>query len=291
MVEYLIAILSFTGIYAMVALGLNIQWGMTGLINLGQVAFMLVGAYTTALLTVSGVPFVLCVLAAATIAGALGVVVALCTPRLRLDYLAIVTLGFSEVVRLIVLNEHWIANGPDGIGGIDRPLRTLVTGGYPLLFLLLIGIGVAVILWLGMRIHRFPLGRVFRAVREDEVVVDAIGKRSIRYKTEAFGIGAACAGVGGAFFAVYLTFISPAMFTAHVSVYVLAAVLVARRGSSLGTLLGIAVVAFLLEGTRLLKDYIVWFDGVELAALRLIALGAGLIAVVLWRYRGVGETA
>ena len=285
MLEYLTAILTFTGIYAMVALGLNIQWGMTGLINLGQVAFMLVGAYTTALLTQAGAPFALCLLAAALAAGALGVVVALCTPRLRLDYLAIVTLGFSEVVRLIVLNEQWIANGPDGIGGIGQPLRGLTGQGYPLLFLLLTTIGVAVILWLGIRIHRFPLGRLFRAVREDELVVDAIGKRAIVYKTEAFGLGAACAGVGGAFFAAYLTFISPAMFTAHVSVYVLAAVLVARRGSSVGTLLGITVVAFLLEGTRLLKDYITLFDGVELAALRLIALGAGLIAVVLLRYR------
>lgn len=285
MFDYLTAILIFTAVYAMVALGLNIQWGMTGLINLGQVAFMLVGAYTTALLTVAGYPFLLAVIASALAAAALGVLVALCTPRLRLDYLAIVTLGFSEVVRLIVLNEKWLANGADGISGIPQPLGGIVDEGYPLVFLLLAALGVAAILLLSARITRFPFGRLLRAVREDESVVEAVGKHAILYKTQAFGIGAACAGIGGSFFATYLTFISPPMFTAHVSVYVLAAVLIARRGSTLGTLAGVTVVAFLLEGTRLLKDYITVFDGVELAALRLIALGAGLIAVVLIRHR------
>src|SRR5260370_32186666 len=121
MLSYLVAIITFTGIYAMVALGLNIQWGMTGLINLGQVAFFAVGAYTAGLALLAGVPFPAAVGAAGCFAGALGIAVALLTPRLREDYLSIVTLGVSEIVRLILLNENWIANGPNGIGGIPPP--------------------------------------------------------------------------------------------------------------------------------------------------------------------------
>jgi len=285
--DYAVAILVFTVIYGMIALGLNVQWGMTGLINLGQVAFMAVGAYTCSLLTLAGLPFASGLVTAAAAAAVMGVAVALITPRLREDYLAIVTLGFSELVRLVFLNEKWIANGPDGIGGIPRPGRELIGGeNYELAFLGMAAAVTGLLLWLSLRIAHLPLGRVLRAIREDERVVEAVGKPSLAFKVRAFAIGAAFAGVGGAFFASYLTFISPAMFTAHVSVYVLAAVLLAARGSSYGTLAGIAVVAFLLEGTRLLKDYVPWVEGVELASLRLMALGAALMAVVVVRFRG-----
>lgn len=287
MFDYAVAILVFTVIYGMIALGLNVQWGMTGLINLGQVAFMAVGAYTCSLLTLAGLPFASGLVTAAAAAAVMGVAVALITPRLREDYLAIVTLGFSELVRLVFLNEKWIANGPDGIGGIPRPGRELIGGeNYELAFLGMAAAVTGLLLWLSLRIAHLPLGRVLRAIREDERVVEAVGKPSLAFKVRAFAIGAAFAGVGGAFFASYLTFISPAMFTAHVSVYVLAAVLLAARGSSYGTLAGIAVVAFLLEGTRLLKDYVPWVEGVELASLRLMALGAALMAVVVVRFRG-----
>lgn len=287
MFDYAVAILVFTAIYGMIALGLNIQWGMTGLINLGQVAFMAVGAYSCSLMTLAGFPFIAGIVTAVVAAASMGILVALITPRLREDYLAIVTLGFSELVRLVFLNEKWIANGPDGIGGIPRPGRDLVgAGNYELAFLGITAAVTALVLWLSLRIAGLPLGRVLRAIREDERVVESVGKSSLAFKVRAFAIGAAFAGVGGAFFASYLTFISPAMFTAHVSVYVLAAVLLASRGSSYGTLAGITVVAFLLEGTRLLKDYVPWVEGVELASLRLMALGAALMAVVVVRFRG-----
>jgi len=285
MFSYLVAIITFTGIYAMVALGLNIQWGMTGLINLGQVAFFAVGAYTAGLALLAGVPFAAAVAAAACLAGALGIAVALLTPRLRELYLSIVRLGVSEIVRIILLNDNWIANGPNGIGGIPQPLFARFHGEYGMFFAGLTIFVVAILLWLSLRLARFPLGRIFRAIREDEVVVDAVGKSSVLFKVEAFAIGAIFAGIGGAFYAVYLTYISPDMFTAQVSVYVLAAVLISARGSSVGTIGGIALVAFLIEGTRLLKDYITFIDGVELAAARLITLGAALMAVVLVRYR------
>lgn len=283
MIDYLIAIAIFTGIYGFIALGLNVQWGLTGLINLGQVAFFAIGAYGTALLSKAGLPFLVALAIGAVAAGAVGAAVALLTPRLREDYLAIVTLGFSEFVRLIFLNEQWLAGGPDGIAGIPRPFA-MGSGGAEAQFLGLVVLLLGIALWLCLRIERLPFGRVLRAIREDETVVASVGKPPLAFKLRAFVIGAMLAGVGGGFFAVYLTYISPDMFEANVSIFVLVAILLGREGSSIATLGGIAIVAVLLEGTRLLKDYIYFFDGVQLAAVRLILLGLALMTIVLVRY-------
>lgn len=283
MIDYLIAIAIFTGIYGFIALGLNVQWGLTGLINLGQVAFFAIGAYGTALLSKAGLPFLVALAIGAVAAGAVGAAVALLTPRLREDYLAIVTLGFSEFVRLIFLNEQWLAGGPDGIAGIPRPFA-MGSGGAEAQFLGLVVLLLGIALWLCLRIERLPFGRVLRAIREDETVVASVGKPPLAFKLRAFVIGAMLAGVGGSFFAAYLTYISPDMFEANVSIFVLVAILLGREGSSIATLGGIAIVAVLLEGTRLLKDYIYFFDGVQLAAVRLILLGLALMTIVLVRY-------
>ncbi|MCV9999321.1 branched-chain amino acid ABC transporter permease [Pararhizobium sp. YC-54] len=284
MIEYIIAISIFAGIYGFVALGLNIQWGLTGLINLGQVAFFAVGAYAFALAAKAGVPFILALAISACVSGLFGAAVAMFTPRLREDYLAIVTLGFSEFVRLILLNEKWLAGGPDGVAGIPRPNLPI---GLPseLAFLTITAFALAIAFALTRRIEKLPFGRTLRAIREDETVVTSVGKISLSYKAQAFMLGAALAGIGGAFFASYLSYISPDMFGPNVSIYVLAAVLIGTQGSSAATLISTALVAMLLEGTRLLKDYITFVDGVELAALRLVALGVALIAIVIVRYR------
>ncbi|MGG7539759.1 branched-chain amino acid ABC transporter permease [Rhizobium sp. Nf11,1] len=284
MIDYLIAILIFAGIYGFVALGLNIQWGLTGLINLGQVAFFAVGAYTFALLSKAGVPFLLAVGVATALSGVFGAAVAMFTPRLREDYLAIVTLGFSEFVRLVLLNEKWLAGGPDGVAGVPRP-ASFPGLGSETSFLVVTALALAFAFWFTRRIERYPIGRTLKAIREDEGVVTSVGKVALAYKTKAFLLGAALAGLGGAFFASYLSYISPDMFGPNVSIYVLAAVLIGTQGSSVATLLSTALVAALLEGTRLLKDYITFVDGVELAALRLMVLGLALIAIVMVRYR------
>lgn len=283
MIDYAIAILIFTGIYAFIAFGLNTQWGLTGLINLGQVAFFAVGAYATALATKSGVPFSLALPLSAVVAGALGAFVAILTPRLREDYLAIVTLGFSELVRLIFLNEQWIANGPDGITRIPRPFA-LGAAGSELQFLGIVALILFIALLFCLRLRNSPFGRVLMAIREDEIVAEAVGKATLSFKVRAFVVGAALAGIGGSFFATYLTFISPDMFGANVSILVLTAVLIGRQGSYLGTLGGVAVVSLLLEGTRLLRDHIAFVDGVQLAALRLVVLGLALMLIVSLRF-------
>src|SRR5262252_6867198 len=122
MLSYFVAIGTFIGIYAIATLGLNLQWGMTGLVNLAQVGFMAVGAYTSALLTLAGVPFLVAFCAAALIAALGSLLLVFVTPRLREDYLSIVTLGFSETVRLIALNSGF-TKGPVGLSGIPQPFR------------------------------------------------------------------------------------------------------------------------------------------------------------------------
>jgi branched-chain amino acid transport system permease protein len=289
MAQYFMAIATFTAIYGIIGLGLNLQWGLTGLVNLGQVAFFAVGAYTAALLTLAGVPFLLALAGAAVFPAVAAAFVALITPRLRDDYLAIVTLGFAEIIRLVFLNEKWIAGGPDGLIAIPRFLGGASRDSDALRFLGATLIALAIAFSINQRIANLPFGRVLRAIRSDETLAASLGKNVIRFKAQMLALGAAMAGVAGAFFASYLTFISPAMFTAQVSLNVLVAVLIGGQGSVIGVLLGTTIVTLLLEGTRFIKDYVEAFGGVELAALRMIAIGTLLIVVVLIRYRRAEE--
>jgi branched-chain amino acid transport system permease protein len=213
----------------------------------------------------------------------------LITPRLRDDYLAIVTLGFAEIIRLVFLNEKWIAGGPDGLIAIPRFLGGASRDSDALRFLGATLIALAIAFSINQRIANLPFGRVLRAIRSDETLAASLGKNVIRFKAQMLALGAAMAGVAGAFFASYLTFISPAMFTAQVSLNVLVAVLIGGQGSVIGVLLGTTIVTLLLEGTRFIKDYVEAFGGVELAALRMIAIGTLLIVVVLIRYRRAEE--
>jgi branched-chain amino acid transport system permease protein len=284
-VQYALALLTFVAIYGMISLGLNLQWGLTGLVNLGQVAFFSVGAYASALLLLAGMPFVLALVAAALLPAGLAVLVALVTPRLREDYLAIVTLGFAEIVRLVFLNEKWIAGGPDGLTAIPDPFAGLPPDQHAVLYMLATLAGLVLFLLVNIRITHLPIGRVLKAIRTDETLVASLGKNVLAYKVQMLALGAAMAGVAGAFYASYLTYIAPAMFTAQVSLNVLVAVLIGGQGSSGGVLVGTVIVTLILEGTRFLKDYMSIVGDAELAALRMIAVGAALIAIVLVRYR------
>jgi len=284
--QYLIAIVTFTAIYGMIGLGLNLQWGLTGLVNLGQVAFFAVGAYASALLLLAGAHFIVALAAAAMLPAALATLVALITPRLREDYLAIVTLGLAEIIRLVFLNEKWIAGGPDGLTGIPRPLLGSATPSESAwLFMLATLAALFVFFMINWRITTFPIGRVLKAIRSDEILATSLGKNVLRFKTQMLAVGASMAGIAGAFYASYLTFISPAMFTAQVSLNVLVAVLIGGQGNALGVLIGTAIVTCILEGTRFIKDYVSILGGVELAALRMIIIGLALIVIVLVRYR------
>jgi branched-chain amino acid transport system permease protein len=289
MENYLVAMAVFAGLYALLALGLNVVWGMTGMINLGLVGFFGLGAYASALLCRRiGAPIVLGVLVAALVAAAAGAAMALVTARLRGDYLAIITLGFSEVVRLVASNELWLTNGTDGISGIPGPWRGRVSPqAFNVIYLGLVAMAVVLVFGVCQRIRHSPYGRVLRAIRDDDQVAAAAGKRVIAFKTEAFAVSAAILGLAGALWAHYTSFIAPDVFTPLVTIYVVLALTAGGTGSNAGAVVGAVLVIALLEGTRFASSWIGVLKPVQIAALREALIGVGLLVVLRLRPRGL----
>jgi branched-chain amino acid transport system permease protein len=285
-IDYLVAMATLWGFYALLALALNLQWGMTGLVNFGHVAFFAVGAYVSGLLALGGAPFPAALGAAAVLAAVLGLLVALSTLRLQEDYLAVVTLGFAEITRLVILNEVWLTEGARGLPGIPRPLQRALGGADEVAYLALVLAAVAVVFLLAERIRRSPFGRVLRAIREDAEVAAVAGKHVPAFKLQAFVLGAAVAGVAGSLYAHYLTFLSPDQFDSTVTIYAWIAVIVGGSGNNKGVLLGALVLMGLLEGSRFLKDLVPVFSGVRLAAVRLMIVGLLLILFMMFRPEG-----
>ena len=287
MIAYLTAIVTLVGVRALLTLGLNIQWGMTGLVNLGAVAFFAVGAYTSALLAVGGVSLLLAWPAGVALAVAGGAALAVVALRLREDYLAIVTLGFAEVLRLFLLNEAWLTRGANGVTAILRPLHAWFGGHYHLFYLLLVLAAVGLVYAALERLRCSPFGRVLRAIREDEVVAAVAGKPVFRFKVQAFALGAGVAGLAGILFAHYLAYVEPNMFLPQESLYVWLALILGGSGSNRGALLGSLVLLGLLEGSRFAKDVIPFLSGVRLAAAQQILVGVALVTLMIRRPDGL----
>jgi branched-chain amino acid transport system permease protein len=284
---YLVAIAILVGIRALLTLGLNVQWGLAGLVNLGVVAFFAIGAYTSALLAVGGAPLAAAWPAAVALASLAGAGLAMVALRLREDYLAIVTLGFSEVLRLFLLNESWLTRGANGVTGIPRPLHARFAGHYDLFYLGLVLAALALVYWALERLRRAPFGRVLRAIREDETVAAVAGKPVFRFKVQAFALGAGVAGLAGIFFAHYLAYVEPNMFLPQESLFVWLALILGGSGNNRGALLGSAVLLGLLEGSRFLKDVIPFLTGVQLAAAQQILVGVVLVVLMIRRPEGL----
>jgi branched-chain amino acid transport system permease protein len=288
MENYLIAIAVFGCIYALLTLGLNVVWGMAGIINLGLAGFFAVGAYVSALSTIKlGVPIAVGLLAGAIVAAASGTVVALITARLRGDYLAIVTLGFSETVRIVASNEIWLTNGTDGISGIPGPYRGQITPElFNLLFLGIVVVAVAVVLCLAERLRASPFGRVLHAIRDDEQVTAVAGKHVIAFKVKAFAVSAATMGLAGALYGHYTSYIAPDIYSPLITINIVLALVAGGRGNNYGSLVGAFLVVFVLEATRFLAPLAKGLSHVQIAALRELIISVGLIVIL--RYRPTG---
>jgi branched-chain amino acid transport system permease protein len=285
MEHYLIAMAITAGIYAILALGTNVIWGMAGLINLGLVGFFAVGAYTSALLTLKlGWPIWAGVVAAIAVTSAVGVLVAVVTVNLRGDYLAIVTLGFAETMRIVMSNEIWLANGTDGLSGIPGPMRgTLGPHSFNLLFLGIV-VGVAIILFvLAERLAHSPFGRALRGIRDDAQVVQVAGKDVTKLKVKAFAFGTAALGLGGALYGHFTSYIAPDLFAPLLTLYIKLALLAGGLGNNKGAVLGAVAVVFFLESTRFVIPWLPFISAVQGAALREILI-AGLLLVILRFY-------
>lgn len=288
MEAYIIAIAIITAIYVLLALGLNLQYGLTGLINFGHVGFFCVGAYVAALLSKQQVSplvaFPLAALLAALAAWPLGVV----SLRLREDYFAIVSLGFSEVVRLVATSERWLTNGVQGISGIPKLMDSLVPrAAEPVAVLaLLVAVNLGAILMM-RRIANSPFGLVIEAIRDNEEAVKSLGKDPAGFKMKVLMLGAALAGVAGAFYAHYISFISPEQFVPLVTFQIWMAIIMGGVGRVSGALVGTLILMFFLEGSRFLRDIIPFIPDVEMASIRLGVVGLAIVLFTLYRPQGL----
>ena len=267
---------TFIALYSMLGLGLNIVVGYAGLLDLGYIAFYAIGAYTMAWFTsVAHLPFWTVFPLAVAGAAFFGVLLGAPTLRLRPDYLAMVTLGFGEIVRISINNLDPITNGPRGITGIPRPDLGIfkITGANELHFLV---IGLAVLAaFVAVRLADSRVGRAWTYTREDEVAAESSGVNTVRMKLLAFALGAAFAGVAGTLFATKMLMVAPESFTWWESLSVLIIVALGGMGSIPGVILGAAVVVLLPEVLRDFSDY------------RFLILGVVLILMAIFRPRGI----
>ncbi len=288
MLSYLLFTLTLGGIYGLLALSLNLIWGGAGMVNLGLAGFFAVGAYASAIVTGAGAPVPIGLLAAIIAGVAAGLIVTFSTLRLRDDYLAIVTLGFAEVVRLVALNERWLTNGSDGISGIAAPFKAaLGTAGFNLFYLGLVTAIVLIVWALLRRLDGSPFGRALKAIREDQELAAFAGKRVLRFKLQAFAVSAAIAGLAGALYGHYQTYISPDHFQPLITIYIFLAVSAGGVGRPTGALIGAYAVVFFLEATRFVAEVVPALQPVQVAALREMLVGVALILVFYVRPQGV----
>lgn len=287
MEAYLIAIAIIALIYVILSLGLTLQYGLTGLINFGHVGFFAIGAYTSALLALNGVPIVLGFVAAAALAGLAAWPIGIVSLRLRDDYFAIVTLGFSEVVRIVITSEKWLTSGVQGIPGIPRLYEGL--GGISAqaaVLATILAVALASV-WMIRRIAGSPFGRLIEAIRDNEEAVQALGKDPARFKIQVLVVGAALAGIAGAFYAHYITYIVPDQFIPLVTFYVWMAIIMGGVGRVSGAVVGSAILMLFLEGSRFLRDVLPGVSEVDMASVRIGAVGLFLILFIMFRPQGL----
>lgn len=289
---------TLTLIYVMLGLGLNIVVGFAGLLDLGYVAFYAVGAYTYALLSeYYGLSFWMCLPIAGLLAATFGCVLGFPVLRLRGDYLAIVTLGFGEIIRILLNNWTSLTGGPSGISGIDKPSlfglefsRRAGEGSqtfheffgidydssHKVIFLYLVAVLLVLLtIYVINRIQRMPIGRAWEALREDEIACRSLGLNPTVIKLSAFTMGASFAGFAGCFFAARQGFISPESFTFIESAIILAIVVLGGMGSQLGVILAAIAMTILPELAREFQEY------------RMLMFGGVMVLMMLWRPQGL----
>ena len=283
--------------YVMLGWGLNIVVGLAGLLDLGYVAFYAVGAYSYALIaTTFGLSFWICLPLAGILAAFWGILLGFPVLRLRGDYLAIVTLAFGEIVRLVLLNWQSLTGGPNGIGSIPRPsffglpfiegedgfaatFGLEFTPTHRVVFLFYVILALALLTnWVTIRLRRLPIGRAWEALREDEIACRSLGINTTNTKLTAFAMGAMFGGFAGSFFATRQGFISPESFVFMESALILAIVVLGGMGSQLGVAIAALV---MIGGFELFREF---------EQYRMLVFGVAMVAIMIWRPRGLVAT-
>ncbi|TKX82152.1 branched-chain amino acid ABC transporter permease [Halorubrum sp. SD626R] len=313
---YFLFLVGLAGMYALLSLGLNAQWGFTGLINFSVAAFFGIGAYGSALMTASGSPIaggfnpLVGLVVALVVAFVLALLIGIPTLRLRADYLAIASLGLAEVVRLVVLNERWLTNGSAGLRGIPGffagwpvlstfpeampGLRVEVIPGSPVILetafwqaslnVLLVLAFAGAAYFVLRRAHRSPWGRVLRTIRSDEDLARALGKNTYSFKMQSFVIGSLIMALAGVFYTHLNLYVGPGDLDPITTFYAWVAVILGGSGSNRGALFGGIVIVTIREGTRFLNDVALPIDP---APLRLLLIGVVIVAVMRYRPQGI----
>jgi branched-chain amino acid transport system permease protein len=280
--------------YVMLGWGLNIVVGLAGLLDLGYVAFYAVGAYSYALLAhYFGLSFWLCLPLAGILAALWGIMLGFPVLRLRGDYLAIVTLAFGEIIRIVLINWYEFTGGPNGISGVPRPsffgldfnqtehgfaafFGLNYSTSHRLIFLYYLILTLALLTnWVVLRLRKLPVGRAWEAMREDEIACRSLGINTVNTKLTAFALGAMIGGVAGSFFATRQGFISPESFSFIESALILAIVVLGGMGSQLGVAIAALAMIGSFEYFRELQEY------------RMLVFGAVMVLVMVWRPRGL----
>ncbi len=278
---YIIRIATLTLVYMVLALGLNVVPGFTGLLDLGYVGFFGIGAYTAGLLTVYYQWSLWLVLPLAALNGAVwGILRGAPTLRLSDDYFAIVTFGFSELIILVIKNELWLTRGPMGVPGIARPDFFGIALNQPWQTYYLIFFFLLLVLWVVVRIRSSRLGRAWFAIREDEVAAECVGVNVARYKIIAFALSAAIGALAGAFYARWFRFIHPDMFKFWESILILCLIVFGGMGSITGALVGALVLIPLTEILRIVLPS-------EFSNARYLIFGLLIVVMMRWRPAGL----
>jgi len=299
LVSYAAFFLVFAGVFAVAVLGLNLQWGYTGLFNVGVAGFVAVGAYTSAILTTPpiddrwggfGWPVALGWLAAMVTSGAAGALVGLLTLRLRDDYLAIVTFGVAVLIQLVALNVQPLTGGPFGVQFIPKPLQGWLGTGlaWTLAYLALVA-GLLVIVFVALeRLVKSPWGRVLRAIREDEAAAASLGKSAFAFRLQAFVLGSTLMGLAGALQAHFVGYIAPEDFLPILTFQLWAMLIVGGSGNNRGAVLG----AFVVWGVwaaagGALRQWIPQSEQARAAALQVVLIGVLIALMLVLRPRGL----
>ena len=295
--NYILQVLSLTLIYVLLGMGLNIVVGLAGLLDLGYVAFYAAGAYGYALLSqYLGLGFWVCIPLTALLAAATGCILGFPVLRMHGDYLAIVTLGFGEIIRLLLTNLVSITGGPNGIAAprptlfglaftrrapegqtpIHEFLGVAYSPSYRYIFMyLIILLAVIAAIWFFKRLREMPIGRAWEALREDEIACKAMGINHVNTKLSAFTLGATFGGVAGVFFAAMEGFLNPSSFTFIESAIILVIVVLGGMGSILGVVIAAVCITLLPEVFR------------EFGQFRMLIFGLAMVSVMLWRPKGL----
>lgn len=297
--NFLVGMASLLSIYSIVALAYNVQYGYTRMVNFGIVAFIAIGAYTYAILTIPpplpessymfgfGFPIIVGIIGAGLISGLVAFLIGLPTLKLKGHYFAIVTFAFAEIIRYILINEKWLTNGTVGFFALRRPWVNLMSANaYTYFSFFLLIILLLLTYFLLEKICKAPFGRVLKGIREDDIVCLFLGKKVPSFKMKAFVVTSIFMGIAGSLYAsIYMTLVTPGIFDSMMTFLVLFAVVVGGKGNNKGVILGMSLLIFADQFTRFIE--VPTSYAVKLSSIRAMIYGLLLIIVLRFLPRGI----